>query len=157
MTLPSVRMAEAGLVLPEAARPVGDYVPALCHGDIVHVTGQLAFVDGRILVPGVLGRDVDVDSGAQAARTAALNSLSAAADAVGGIDHLTGVIEVVGYIACVEGFASLSAVLDGASSVFPMVFGEDGRHVRSNVGVSWLPLGSPVEIRVTFARGDVLN
>lgn len=155
MILPSVRMAEAGIVLPDPAKPVGAYVPALCHGDVVHVTGQLAFVDGQIAAPGVLGRDVDLDEGVAAARTAALNAISAAADAVGGVDHLAGVIEVVGFIACVEGFASLSVVLDGASSVFPEVFGDAGRHVRSNVGVAWLPLGSPVEIRVTFARGDV--
>lgn len=138
--------------LPPVPAPVGSYVQARCHGSVVHVTGQLAFVGGEIPWPGRVGEDVSIEDGAKAARTAALNALAAAADEVGGVDRLAGVLEVVGYTACAEGFDGLSAVLNGASDLFPQVFGESGRHVRTNVGVARLPLGSPVEIRVVFER-----
>ncbi len=150
MTTPSARLREAGLQLPPVPAPVGSYVQARRHGTAVHVTGQLAFVDGEIPWPGRVGEEVSIADGVEAARVAALNALAAAAAEVGGIDRLTGVIEVVGYTACAKGFDGLSAVLNGASDLFREVFGESGRHVRTNVGVAWLPLGSPVEIRVTY-------
>ena len=152
MTTPSARLREAGLQLPPVPAPVGSYVQARCHGSTVHVTGQLAFVDGAIPWPGRVGEEVSVADGAEAARVAALNALAAAAAEVGDVDRLTGVIEVVGYTACAQGFDGLSAVLNGASDLFPEIFGESGRHVRTNVGVAWLPLGSPVEVRVVFER-----
>ena len=152
MSSPSTRFREAGLVLPSVPQPVGSYVQARCLDSLVHVTGQLAFVRGEILRPGRLGEEVSEEEGAEAARAAALNSLAAGAEVAGGLDGLKGVVEVVGYAACMPGFDGLSTVLNGASDVFPMVFGESGRHVRTNVGVSWLPLGSPVEIRVVFER-----
>lgn len=139
-------------MLPSVAAPVGSYTQAQCHGSTVYVTGQLAFVDGVIPWPGRVGEEVSIEQGAEAARAAALNSLAAASAAVGGIDRLSGVIEVVGYTACAPGFDGLSVVLNGASDVFPEVFGAGGRHVRTNVGAAWLPLGSPVEIRVLYAR-----
>lgn len=148
---PTQRLADLGIELPPVAAPVGSYVPARVHGGLVHVTGQLAFVGGEITSPGILGESVTVEQGALAARAAALNSLAAAAQAVGGIDKLTGVLQVVGYSACVPGFDGLSTVLNGASDLFPLVFADAGVHTRTNVGVAWLPLGSPVEVQVLYA------
>lgn len=147
---PSQRLTDLGIHLPSVAAPVGSYVPARVHSGLIHVTGQLAFVDGEIPVTGVLGDAVTVDAGVEAARAATLNSLAAAAQAVGGIDAVGGVLQVVGYMACVHGFAGLSTVLNGASDLLRDVFGDAGVHTRSNVGVAWLPLGSPVEIQVLF-------
>ena len=138
------------MILPAVAAPVGSYVPAKRHGSSVYVTGQLAFVDGVIPATGLIGREVSLEEGIAAARAAALNALAAAATEVGGVDSLSGVLQLVGYMACVEGFDGLSAVLNGASDLFPLVFGESGVHTRTNVGVGWLPLGSPVEIQVHF-------
>ena len=150
MTTPSARIREAGLQLPPVPAPVGSYVQARRHGTAVHVTGQLAFVDGEIPWPGRVGVEVSLEQGIESASAAALNSLAAAAAEVGGIDSLDGVLEVVGFTACTPGFDGLSAVLNGASDLFPAIFGDGGRHVRTNVGAAWLPLGSPVEIRVTY-------
>ena len=152
MTSPSNRLSQAGISLPPVAAPVGSYVQARTHGSVVYVTGQLAFVGGDIPWTGRVGDEVTVGQGVEAARAAALNSLAAASDEVGGLDNLSGVLEVTGFIAATPGFEGLSTVLNGASDLFPLVFGEAGRHVRSNVGVAWLPLGSPVEICVTYQK-----
>lgn len=148
---PSTRLHELGRELPAAPAPVGSYVPARVHGGLVFITGQLAFVDGEISPAGLLGQDVTVDQGVQAAQVCALNAIAAGAEAVGGIDELTGVLSIVGYLACAPGFTELSAVLDGASDLLADVFGPAGAHTRTNVGVTTLPLGTPVELQVTFA------
>lgn len=147
---PSDRLAALGIALPSAPAPVGAYVPARMHGGMVFVTGQLAFVEGAIVHPGVLGSDVDESQGREAARVCALNAISAAAQVAGGVDNLSGVLQVVGFLATTTDFAGHSAVLNGASETLVEVFGDEGRHTRSNLGVSSLPLRSPVELQVTF-------
>jgi len=147
----TARIAELGVDLPHVAQPVGSYVQARIHGGQIIVTGQLAFVDGSIAHPGLLGGGVSVDEGAVAARICALNSIAAAADVAGGLDKIEGVLHLTGYLACVDGFTGHSAVLNGASDIFVEIFGESGRHARTNVGVASLPLRSPVELQVTYA------
>lgn len=147
---PTQRLEQAGLDLPSVPSAVGSYVPARRHGGVVWVTGQLPFVDGDLPWRGVVGETIDEADARQASRAAALNALSAAAGEVGGLDRLTGVIEVIGFTACTPDFDGLGRVLDAACEVYPQVFGEDGVPVRTNVGVSSLPLRSPVEIKVTF-------
>ncbi|GAB6987007.1 RidA family protein [Nocardioides pyridinolyticus] len=145
---PSRRLAELGIELPPPPSPVGSYVPAVRQGDTIRTTGQLAFVDGALVATGTVGVDVDVATAARAARAAALNAVSAAASLAGGIDRITRVLGLTGHIACPAGFTDHPAVMNGASDVLLEVFGEAGRHVRTNVGSSALPLGSPVEIEL---------
>lgn len=142
----SVRLAALGLELPPVPTPVGGYVPAVEHEGLIRTTGQLAFVDGSILVAGLLGDEVDVPAGIAAAQAAGLNAIAAAADAAGGIDRLGRILELTGHLACVPDFREHSRVLDGASDLIRAVFGPDGAHVRTNIGTSALPLGSPAEI-----------
>ena len=142
------RLVELELSLPRVPTPVGSYVPAIRHGGIVRTTGQLPFRDGSLLFTGRVGVDITVEQGRAAARQSALNALAAAAELVGGIGNITGVIEVTGHIACAPDFAEHPAVLDGASSLMGAIFGDAGKHVRTNVGVASLPLGSPVEIGI---------
>jgi len=150
---PSTRLAGLGLTLPPAPGPVGSYVQARTHAGVVYVTGQLPFVDGEILHPGLLGDELDVQQGALVARTCALNSLAAAAQAVGGIDGIAGVLQVVGYLACTQDFTGHSLVLNGASDLLRDVVAPDG-HTRSNVGVASLPLRSAVQLQVTYLQAD---
>ena len=150
MEQPSKRLIDHGLVLPPVATPVGSYVQAKVHDRLIFVTGQLAFINGEISVPGLLGAQVSADQGATAARVCALNSIAAAASTVGGIDRIAGVLQVTGFLACTEGFTGHSLVLNGASDLFVEIFGEGGRHTRTNIGVGSLPLGSPIELQVTF-------
>jgi enamine deaminase RidA (YjgF/YER057c/UK114 family) len=85
------------------------------------------------------------------ARQCALNAVAAAAAAVGGVDRLTGVVKVVGFVASVPDFIGQPGVVNGASQVLGEIFGDAGQHARSAVGVPVLPLDSPVEVEVVFS------
>ena len=151
------RLAELGLTLPEVAAPVGTYVPAKLHGDLVYSSGQLPLVDGALLAQGSVGQrdgDVSPERALECARVAALNAIAAVASAAGGLEHIAGVLRVTGYVASSPGFTAQPAVVNGASGLIADVFGEAGRHARSAVGVASLPLGAPVEIEiVAILRG----
>jgi len=151
------RLAALGLSLPEVASPVGTYVPAKRHGDLVYSSGQLPLVDGALVAQGSVGQregDVAPERALECARVAALNAVAAVAQAAGGLDAIEGILRVTGYVASAPGFTAQPAVINGASGLLGDIFGESGRHARSAVGVSALPLGAPVEIEiVAILRG----
>jgi len=154
VTTPTQRLAHMDLQLPAVATPLGVYVPALSHAGIVYTSGQLPLVHGDVLATGVVGhRDGDVtpELAHDCARTAVLNAIAAAADAAGGLDNIVRVIRVTGFVASAPGFTAQPAVINGASALLGEVFGDAGRHARSAVGVTALPLGAPVEIELTVA------
>ena len=147
----SDRLAALGLILPEVASPVGTYVPAKRHGDLVYTSGQLPLVDGALVAQGSVGQregDVTPERALECARVAALNAVAAVAQAAGGLDAIEGILRVTGYVASAPGFTAQPAVINGASGLLGDIFGESGRHSRSAVGVSALPLGAPVEIEI---------
>ncbi|WNM24274.1 RidA family protein [Demequina capsici] len=148
------RLASLGLTLPEVANPVGTYVPALRHGDLVYTSGQLPFVDGALLATGHVGQradDVSPERAAECARAAALNALAAAARAAGGLDSIVSVVKVTGFVSSAPDFTQQPAILNAASALMVDVFGDAGRHARSAVGVAALPLGAPVEVEIVVA------
>ncbi len=147
----SERLAAAGITLPEVAVPVGAYVPALRHGNLISTSGQLPFIEGVLIATGIVGETVAPEIAANCARQAALNAVAAAADAAGGIDNIESVVRVVGYVASGPGFGGQPAVMNAASALMTDIFGDAGIHVRSAVGVSSLPLGAPVEVELTVA------
>ncbi len=142
------RLVELGIELPPVASPVAAYVPALRVGGQVWTSGQLPFVDGELTLTGKVGAGVSPEDAAEAARTAALNAVAAAADAAGGLDRIRRVAKVVVFVASTPGFTGQPAVANGASNLLGDIFGEDGTHVRSAVGVAVLPLDSPVEVEL---------
>jgi enamine deaminase RidA (YjgF/YER057c/UK114 family) len=144
---PLARLAELGLRLPPAPAAVAAYVPALRVGTRVVTSGQLPFVDGSLPSAGRLGAEITVPEGHTLARMAAINALAAVHEQVP-LDDVVRVIRVVGYVASADGFIEQPAVVDGASHLLEQIFGEKGRHVRSAVGVAWLPLCSPVEVEL---------
>lgn len=144
----SARLAAAGLTLPPVPAPVASYVPARASGHQVFTSGQLPFVEGALAATGKVGADVDPDDAAQLARTAALNAVAAAAAAAGGVDRIRSVTKLVVFVASDPSFTGQPAVANGASKLLEEVFGDDGIHARSAVGVAVLPLDSPVEIEL---------
>ncbi|WP_432524193.1 RidA family protein [Kineococcus sp. SYSU DK006] len=147
----SARLAELGLALPPVAAPVASYVPALRDGDLVHTSGQLPFTDGALPLTGKVGQGdglVDPETAHGLARTCALNAIAAAAGVAGGVDAIERVVKVVGFVASDPAFTGQPAVVNGASELLQAVFGEAGRHARSAVGVSVLPMDSPVEVEI---------
>jgi enamine deaminase RidA (YjgF/YER057c/UK114 family) len=143
----SEKLAELGIELPAVPAPAGAYVPAVRTGNLVYTAGQVPFVDGTIAATGKVGQEISPEEAKAHARTCALNALAAVHDLVG-VDAITKVVKVVGFVASAEGFTGQPAVVNGASELFGEVFGDAGRHARSAVGVAELPLGVPVEVEL---------
>ncbi len=148
MTGPAERLAALGLTLPAVAAPVAAYVPAVRTGGFVYTSGQLPTVDGKLLAVGKVGAEVSASDAAGLARTCALNALAAAASAAGGLAAIGRIVKVTGFVASAAGFSGQPQVVNGASELLLEVFGEDGRHARSAVGVAELPLNAPVEVEL---------
>ena len=142
------RLTELGITLPEAPRPVAAYVPAVSSGNLLFVSGQLCLVNGELLSKGRVGREVSLKQGYEAARIAAINSLAIVKKELGSLDRVKRVVKVVGYVASEPDFYDQPKVVNGASELLAEVFGDQGRHARSAVGVNSLPLNTPVEIEV---------
>ncbi|MDT4936808.1 MAG: hypothetical protein QOG80_479 [Pseudonocardiales bacterium] len=134
-------------MLPQVPPPVAAYVPAVRTGSLVFTSGQLPFVDGVLAVTGKVGAEVPADDAYQCARACALNAL-AAIDALVGIDAVVRVVKVVGFVASGHGFTGQPGVVNGASELLGQVFGPNGAHARSAVGVASLPLDAPVEVEL---------
>ncbi len=141
----SERLSELGILLPALPAAAGSYLPWVRTGNLVYTAGQLPFVDGVLPATGKVGAAVDPADANALARQCALNVLAAANAAVG-IDNVVRVVKVVGFVASAPGFNGQPGVINGASDLFAEVLGEAGRHARSAVGVSELPLDAPVEV-----------
>jgi enamine deaminase RidA (YjgF/YER057c/UK114 family) len=140
------RLHALGLDLP-AVGGDSNYVNHRSVGSSIHVAGQLPYQDGELLGQGILGRAVDLESGRELARHAALNALAVAADAVGGLDRVR-IVQMLVFVASTPEFGQQSKVADAASQLLVDVLGEHGRHARTAIGVASLPRNSPVEIQM---------
>ena len=141
------RLAELGIELPAVVAPLAAYVPAVRTGNLVYTAGQLPMVAGELPVTGKVGAEVTPEAGKTMARVCGLNALAAVHSLVG-IDAVTRVVKIVGFVASAPGFHGQPGVVNGASELFGEVFGEAGAHARSAVGVSELPLDAPVEVEL---------
>ncbi|OBG99462.1 MULTISPECIES: RidA family protein [unclassified Mycobacterium] len=148
----SARLGQLGVNLPEVAAPLASYVPAVRTGNLVYTSGQLPMEAGRLAATGKVGAEVSPDDGKALARMCALNAL-AAVDSLVGIDDVTRVVKVVGFVASAPGFNGQPGVVNGASELLAEVFGDAGAHARSAVGVSELPLDAPVEVELIVEVG----
>ncbi len=144
------KLAELGITLPEPAAPVAAYVPVVVAGGLAHVSGQLPFVDGK-LVTGRLGEDVSTEDGTAAARACALMLLAQVKAALGSLDKVERVVKLGAFVNSAGSFTDQPKVANGASELMVDVFGDAGRHARSAVGVPVLPLGAAVEVDAIFA------
>ena len=154
MTGPAERLAALGLTLPPVAAPVAAYVPAVRTGMYVYTSGQLPTVDGKLPAVGKVGDEVSAQDAAGMARTCALNALAAAASAVGGLAGIRRIVKVTGFVASAPGFGGQAQVINGASELLIEVFGADGKHARSAIGVAELPLNAPVEVELIAEARD---
>ncbi len=150
MTETETRLAALGLTLPEPAAPVAAYVPVVIAGDIAHVSGQLPFVDGK-LVTGRLGEDVSLEAGVEAAQACAVMILAQLKAALGSLDRVERVVKLGAFINSTGDFTDQPKVANGASELMVAVFGDAGKHARSAVGVPVLPLGAAVEVDAIVA------
>jgi len=142
------RLEELGIEVPQVQVPLGAYVPAVISGHLIYVSGQLPLVKGELTIKGMVGSEVSIEQGMEAARRASINILAVLKNELGGFDRVERIVKITGFIASAPGFNRQADVMNGASELFFQVFGEQGRHSRVAVGVSELPLDSPVEIEI---------
>jgi enamine deaminase RidA (YjgF/YER057c/UK114 family) len=148
VTTPEERLSELGLSVPEVAKPVAAYVPALRSGGYVYTSGQLPLRNGELIATGKVGAGVSVELAVECAQQCALNALAAVSSLVGGLSSVVQVVKVVVYVASAPDFTGQPGVANGASELFGKVFGEAGQHARSAVGVAVLPMDAPVEVEL---------
>jgi enamine deaminase RidA (YjgF/YER057c/UK114 family) len=148
----SARLGQLGLTLPEVVAPLASYVPAVRTGNLVYTSGQLPMEGGKLPRTGKVGAEVSPEDAKSLARMCALNALAAVHSLVG-IDTVARVVKVVGFVASAPGFNGQPGVINGASDLLGEVFGDQGAHARSAVGVSELPLDAPVEVELIVEVG----
>ena len=140
------RLAELGIVLPEAAAPVASYVPAVERDGLLHISGQISFAEDGSLIKGRLGEDMDLEAGIAAARRCGIMLLAQIRNALGNLDRVDRIVKLGVFVNSAPAFTDQPKVANGASELMQDVFGEAGRHARSAVGVAVLPLGVAVEV-----------
>ena len=151
MTAVEQKLAGLGITLPTPANPIANYVAFVRSGNQLIVSGQLCFgADGQLAAKGQLGGDVSIDDGKKAARACAINLIAQVKAALGDLDKVVRVVRLGGFINSAPGFADGPKVMNGASDLMVEAFGDKGRHARSTVGVSALPLDAAVEVEGLF-------
>jgi enamine deaminase RidA (YjgF/YER057c/UK114 family) len=145
---PEERLAELGLAVPEVAKPLASYVPAVRSGQHVYTAGQLPLREGELITTGKVGGEVTEEQALECARQCGLNALAAVRAEIGELSAIKRVVKVVVFVASTPDFTGQPAVANGASDLFGEVFGEAGRHARSAVGVAALPRDAPVEVEL---------
>ena len=149
MSVVESKLSTLGIELPDPPKPVAAYIPAKQSGKLVFTAGQLPMVKGELISTGLLGKDVDIEDANKAARICTLNALAAIKGVIGDLDRIKQIVRVVGYVASVPTFTQQPAVVNGASELLLEIFGENGKHARSAVGMAVLPLNASVEIELT--------
>jgi len=145
------RAKSIGIKIPQAATPVGAYLLAVQNGTLLFTAGQGPVKDGIPIFKGKVGQDLTVEDAYEAAKLAVLNCLAAARSVLGTLDRIERIVKVNGYVNSASGFTDQAKVMNGASDLLGQLFGEKGRHARTSVGVSELPLNIAVEVELVLA------
>ena len=147
---PEERLRTIGIELPEAPTPLGSYIPVVRTGNLVFLSGMLPVKQGKLAKQGRVGEDITLDEAKEEARTATINALSVLKANIGSLDKVKRCVKITGYVASALNFIEQPKVLNAASDLLHEIFGEEGKHVRSAVGVNVLTLNLPVEIEFIF-------
>ena len=142
------RLVASGIVIPDVPVPLAAYVPGVVSGNLVHTSGQLPMVKGALAFKGKLGQDASGEDGYAAAKQCAVNCLGVVKALIGDLDRVKRVVKVVGFVNSTPDFEAQPKVINGASELLQLAFGENGAHARSAVGVAALPLGAMCEVEI---------
>lgn len=145
---PEDRLEDLGIILPEAPRPLGFYVPAVRAGDFLFLSGMLPLREGNLLYKGKVGKDLTLEEAQESSKTTIINALSVIKRELGNLDKIKRIVRLSGYVSSAPGFNQQPAVINVASEILSKVFGEKGLHSRIVIGVSELPMDSPIEIEL---------
>lgn len=148
MPSPEENLAALGLSVPEVAKPVAAYVPAVRTGNYVFTSGQLPMRNGELIATGKVGAEITAEVAYECAQQCALNAIAAVKAEIGDLARVKRVVKVGAFVACTPEFTGQPGVANGASELFGKVFGDAGVHARAAVGVPSLPLDAPVEVDI---------
>lgn len=148
MAHPEENLRELGLSVPEVAKPVAVYVPAVRSGQHVFTSGQLPMRSGELITTGKVGGEVSLEEAVECAQQCGLNAIAAIKAEVGDLASVKRVVKVVCFVASTPDFTGQPQVANGVSELLGAVFGDAGVHARSAVGVTALPLDAPVEVEL---------
>lgn len=140
------RLNALGISLPEAAAPAANYVPYAVDGNLIFTSGQLPLRQGSLVAEGLIGKELDVEAGREAAQWCAINILAQAKAALGDLEKIERIVKISVFVASTPDFTQQHLVANGASDFLVEILGDAGRHARSAVGMASLPLNAPVEI-----------
>jgi len=149
------RLRELNIELDDASVPAGSYVPYVITNNLVFISGQLPFINGKLTIKGKVGDNVSLDDAvkmSEACAKALLSQLKAACN--GNLDKVNKVVKLGGFVASAPNFTDQPKVINGASDLIVNIFGDKGKHSRFAVGVAALPLNVPVEIDGIFEIED---
>jgi enamine deaminase RidA (YjgF/YER057c/UK114 family) len=146
------RLLRLGIDLPASAAPLANYIPSNRTGNLLMISSQGPVLNGAVEARfrGKAGGSISVETGQAAARLAGINVLAQAKLALGSLDKVKRVIRLGGFVNSAPGFTAQPAVMNGASDLMVEIFGENGRHVRTTVGVSELPLDGVIAVEAMF-------
>ena len=142
------KLAELGITIPDAPTPLAAYVPGQIVGNLLFTSGQVALQQGAIAYKGKVGGNLSEEEGIAAARICAINCLAVAKKLLGDLEKIERIVKLTVFVNCVDGYANEPKIANGASELLVELFGDNGKHTRSAVGVSGLPLDSAVEIEM---------
>lgn len=129
----------------------GNYTSVLLHGDTAYVSGQIPRVGSQIVVTGRVGDDVSLERAQLAAKICIMRALALLRNHLGGLDKVAKILKLNVYTQAADSFASQSEVADAASEILFRIFGDNGKHTRTSVGVFTLPKNAAVELDVIVA------
>jgi enamine deaminase RidA (YjgF/YER057c/UK114 family) len=146
-----LKLASLGMTLPTRPTPIANFLPFRVAGNTVYLAGQTCERNGRVVHAGSVPDDVTFEVAREAAKLCALNLLACLREACNGrLDRVSRCLRVGGFVQAKPGFPRVPAVVDGASELFVALWGENGRHARTAVGVATLPQNAAVEVDAIF-------
>lgn len=145
------RMQSLGIEIPQAAKPIANYVGARKVKNTVFISGQLPIKDGKLQYIGKVGKDISTSDAVKAAELCAINVISQLAAILSNdLDSIEMCIKLGIFINTVPDFEEHSVVANGASDFIVKVFADAGLHSRVAVGVASLPKNVAVEVEAIF-------
>ena len=145
------KLKDLNIELPEAKAPVGNYVATKILGKILFISGQISIDKDGQLIKGKIGKDLDTESGYNAAKRCALSIVAQVKKACGDdLSKVKSCIKLTGFVNSTDDFTEQPKVINGASDLIASIFGETGMHTRAAVSTNSLPLGVSVEVDAIF-------
>ena len=147
-TDPEKRLKELGITLKEPGKPIANFITAVTVGKLVFVSGHGPVLPSGEYMKGKVGADLSVEQGKEAARLTGISLLGALKSEIGDLNKVKRFVKVLGMVNATPDFDKHPQVINGFSDLMVEVFGENGKHARSAVGMGSLPMNIPVEIEM---------